>query len=462
MNLYPMSKDSNEYKEFVRKIAQDAQAGILASFESYNALTQSDIEHLLEFSIKNGFFHIAEKIEPMAVFLIGKGYEGYNRYLSLRREFPKIDPEYLIGLDKYPIVNTKFGSYLRMCQVFQDECKNTKARNQYAYKAFILFETPEKFAKYVQQNVKGDLKCPNITAINGIRFPHKGAWPNIDFREWGSAFLQHGKTLVNGLFFYASEWVSPSRIGKSISLKDTWQSYFCLSNGFDFDDATQFQITKEIEKWNPSPRHIQKLFAVLSQGQEHPILARQVPDIYLTEEETNIPGVVFKKTDRQDMRNFFMGKYTDCCEWVGGKHDNYNTSPEHAFFTGESGYFIFEDTKTGDVIAHSWAWRSNYGDLIFDGFESRSKKLLSCDELLVTLDLVLERLAGEEFNDYEINKVYLGSSGASFSDLNKMSNCFRSHAKPLFDFQIGPNMQSELPSLILIQSENGTRHLDMM
>jgi hypothetical protein len=86
------------------------------------------------------------------------------------------------------------------------------------------------------------------------------------------------------------------------------------------------------------------------------------------------PARVWKQGDleghflpRSDERGIFLGEHTNCCQHPGGP------GAACAWFGQEnarSGFFAVTD-KAGNVVAQSWAWLSDKGNLVFDSLESK-------------------------------------------------------------------------------------------
>ncbi|MBX9770569.1 MAG: hypothetical protein K2X29_04320, partial [Candidatus Obscuribacterales bacterium] len=73
---------------------------------------------------------------------------------------------------------------------------------------------------------------------------------------------------------------------------------------------------------------------------------------------------------RSDVRGLFLGQLTDCCQHAEG------VGRDCAWYgqgSPNSGFFIVEDINTKQIVAQSWAWKSEDGGLCFDNIEGTNR-----------------------------------------------------------------------------------------
>lgn len=70
---------------------------------------------------------------------------------------------------------------------------------------------------------------------------------------------------------------------------------------------------------------------------------------------------------RNDPRGLFLGMYTNCCQHPWGEADS---SAFYGQTSSKSAFFVIEDIKTNDIVAQSWVWEDQDGDVVFDNVEA--------------------------------------------------------------------------------------------
>ena len=82
---------------------------------------------------------------------------------------------------------------------------------------------------------------------------------------------------------------------------------------------------------------------------------------------TTIGNLTGRFLPRSDPRGMFLGMYSNSCQhpWNVGADCAYHgqASPHGAFF-------VVENNKTQEIIAQSWVWEDNDGDVVFDNVEA--------------------------------------------------------------------------------------------
>jgi hypothetical protein len=418
--------------------------GISCEIGIYEDLEIQQLELLAEHASRNGHHSLYETLEMCIGMNLMLEHKGYSRYLELRKQFPKVNAELFDGIEIYPLCYTKLKNYIRMVSIFESECFDIRTRNQAAYKAFLLFETPEKFKKFVTQTAKSKWRKPSIASINAIQMPPKNDWPKIDLRAWGSAFLRFDLAAVNPLFTTASPHISPVKQNKTISLRDTWARLFTVYEHIGLSAKQSAQLVEEVVKWNVNSRVVKNILTVTSIKKHKTEIDERVPDFRIDGDIFGIESTTLKKLRSDDMRLFFIGKYTDCCEWIGGQYAGYNATPEHVYLERTSDYYILEDNYTGDILAHSWVWRSNENDIVFDGFELSKNFFMDSEHVRMIMNAIVETLGSDDCSSYKIGNVFLGKCDIGIKEVDLIfKDAFRTHALPLLGQQIGANVHSD-------------------
>jgi hypothetical protein len=105
---------------------------------------------------------------------------------------------------------------------------------------------------------------------------------------------------------------------------------------------------------------------------------------------------------REDTRGLFLGEYTKCCQHPDGAGE---TCAWYGQQKPNSGFLVFED-DSGTIIAQSWTWINESGDLCFDNCEA-----LGLGQREPTVILLYEKIAQKILEMHSVNRVLLGANG---------------------------------------------------
>lgn len=148
---------------------------------------------------------------------------------------------------------------------------------------------------------------------------------------------------------------------------------------------------------------------------------------------------------RSDVRGLFLGHYTDCCQhpegqgrrcaWYGQEKPN-------------SGFFVVENAKTGEIVAQSWTWVSKDGGLCFDNIEGTrdcnykydrevgdiyqaAANDLSSKYYTITLGTQSTDIRTGRWTDAGKNKLELPSDFQGYTDASSQVLLAKSSSKPV-------------------------------
>lgn len=123
---------------------------------------------------------------------------------------------------------------------------------------------------------------------------------------------------------------------------------------FEFDpECVDFAI--EHAKWNGGNDYTPDREAKFKATKK----AESIPAVEIQNDEYS-----FRKLDYGDVRQLYVGEYTDCCQKVRGGGE---ACVWHAWGNKDGATFVVE--KNNKIIAQSWAWRKD-DLLVFDNIES--------------------------------------------------------------------------------------------
>ncbi|MCD8494136.1 MAG: hypothetical protein LRY39_01770 [Alphaproteobacteria bacterium] len=137
-----------------------------------------------------------------------------------------------------------------------------------------------------------------------------------------------------------------------------------------------------------------------------------IPDIRMEGKLFGKEGYTFYKLPDGDVRGLLLGEFTNCCQHLANQGA---PCAEHGFLSEQGGFYVIEEDKTHQIVAQSWAWRGEKGEIVFDSLESLSghfnaeKWISLCNEFSARVKQVSKE-AG-------ITAFHVGKGGATPKDL---------------------------------------------
>jgi hypothetical protein len=302
-----------------------------------------------------------------------------------RRAFGTLPPE---GMEGRPVKGLKPDAFQTAQDILKSEGYEGKTANEYAYAAALLFGTNDRMLQYLEKwGAHG--KQPFHDVVHKIRMPvaeirhHRQQIGNMiftrkevveeeapfDVKSWGDAVLQHGPEMAK-LVVYAGKMKQPARTddGNMYSLNKTRAKVaeFMYSRGTEFPDLAHMCM-----KYQWHEQHFQtavKLVEAFKEkyGAKDGRKPKNIPDITLDGEKFGMKGYSFGKLPDGDVRGLFLGEITDNCQHLAEAGAKCAT---HGYLSPQGGFYVLEDEKK-NIVAQSWAWRGQNGELVLDSLES--------------------------------------------------------------------------------------------
>ncbi len=436
-------------QDFIR-LQKEVEKGHWLSHIKPGNLNAEQLRNLVNLSLKNKQYHLFDWLNPFLPVPLSVKQKEYQDYADLCAMHPKIQGHYLCGLERFPQPKGRLRQYYQIADLLNDECEHVRSRNEYAYKAFLLFGSAEKFKTYVRRYWEKYVQRPHLKMITPIDFPETKNWDQRNFRAWGDMFLKFGPEAVKGLFTSASDYVRPLRSEKGdLSLSQTWAAFVqaaCIQN---LSDTHKEQLSNYVRKWKIRSKHLQEIFRCYAeQVRKPPAYTKSVPDIYIDGDEFGLPGFHFRKLDVNDLRIFFLGEFTNSCERINDSYENCRLTSQHAVTTRQSDFYIIADNETDHIAAHCWVWRGKNGEIIFDGFEKSKNAAIEPMHISDLLNIVLMRFRRSRGDTYGIKDMYIGRCHKTLDEVRKYYvPVYRVHAQPLANHHAGYNM-TQKPELV--------------
>jgi len=277
-----------------------------------------------------------------------------------------------------------------------------------AYNAAALFGSKAQLMRYLDKWAE-NAQHPLFMATNMISIPITG---ELDLKSWGDAVMQHGPAMAQ-LVQFADVLEAPlrSKCGRSWSLNATLDAVaehvyeqgvdypewarLCLKVNWDqalFDKGADLIATTEFRQEFGDKDDVSCL-----------------PDVVIDGALFDKPKYNFKKLKDGDLRGLVLGELTDCCQHLG---DNGADCAAHGYLSPHGGFYVLADKKTDQIVAQSWAWRGQKGELVFDSLEYLDGHMNS-----VQWSGLLDNLAAEFQKNAEVSAFLVGTDGDTPKDL---------------------------------------------
>jgi hypothetical protein len=340
--------------------------------------------------------------------------------------------ECLVGLEKLNVFcKIPKKAFLELRRALRQDYNTLKELNQSAFKAWLLFETPQKLEKFgatCQQRNNHDR--PVAFALDAIEFPPSQTWPDIDFRAWGRAYMVHGTIAVNHVFQRGIRAPSYNKQGKISLLKTEFEWFVSELNVPKYEPALNELISLALQ-FSKNAKEFSRAADCYTAEQnviEPQTPQESLPDIEIDGNAFGMPGAVFKKLSRHDPRLLFIGDFNKSCERVTDQAHSLERTVVHARHSNISAYYIVE--RDARPIAHSWAWRGVFGEMVFDGFESREKNF-DAKDLSRLMIAICQHFRHIKSQKTYCNGIYLGQCADHLDTVRKDKwGLAPSHFKP--------------------------------
>lgn len=312
----------------------------------------------------------------------------------------------LAGLELYGGFHGKPRNYKRFREMFLNQYQgqaiyNMSGFNRMAYIASLLFGDTEKFLTFYH---RAGSKKKYMNFMYGVNLPKIAAFPNIDFAKWGDFLTKYGgSSIAIEIFANCAPFLRPQR-----SLQETIIKAAAAINDLNPQASTEsvdaLLLLQEKFRINSESFYKAARWHFAAASRARCTNKYDFPEIRIEGAKFGINGGVFRRLPYDDPRFAFVGNFTLCCEKVGGELE---MNVEHALKTFQSAFYVVENAD-GEIIAHSWAWLSEEGDLVFDGFEgSREFKYGNLRDLLDCIcnapdEVFRNAMLGQCGDDFEI------------------------------------------------------------
>ncbi|PZQ43310.1 MAG: hypothetical protein DI551_12365, partial [Micavibrio aeruginosavorus] len=236
-------------------------------------------------------------------------FSAFKRLLEDHKRSGPTEPEYFTGLEHWAYAGLRMTPYLQIREMLAQELASILERNQMAYKATILFQSPQRVLKFLDQfGTRSGKPLSNLLKQMDPPISSK----HVDWSAWGDALLKYGPDMYYPLHF--AKAVPAPRLGPDgkISLRKTRQAVW--EKCFDRSEAN-VSLSELCFHWQVSAKNTSKAKKWWEERRlTEPRAHLRIPNIEFDCTELGLPGYKFQKLSHDDAHILMLGYYTGCCE----------------------------------------------------------------------------------------------------------------------------------------------------
>ena len=304
--------------------------------------------------------------------------------------------------------------YKSLLEIYQKEGFKGAEANRMAFYTAALFQSEERVLQYIEKwNPRTYTPLHDLTQM--IRFPNDAA---PDLAAWGDAALKCGPAIAK-LTRFSDKLPVPvkSADGKTWSAQRTKEA--CAAFPFKRADENK-ELASLCFEYGIEESMFEDLLSVVKISPTE--FKKQIPDIEIKGEKFGLPGAVFKQLTAGDPRGLFLGEIVGNCQSVNG---NGQACALDGFLSEKSGFYVIEDAK-GKIIAESWAWRGEKGELCLDSLETLGRRVMPAQWHKLLREMAHELTEKKDLHD--VTALTVGTRGDT--PKARLSGKFKHAAEP--------------------------------
>jgi hypothetical protein len=239
----------------------------------------------------------------------------------------------------------------------EDEGVETREGNRYAFHAARLFSNAPNVLRYLATH--GHVgRQPLHDLLQDIRTPE--LWFALTPHErglWEGAVLRFGPAM--GRLVKFAELLNVPKA----SVEETRRAVACDAYVHGEANPALAALCLEV---GYTQAEFDEALALAQRFVPH---VKALPAMTLPGELFGKPGYVWRDLPAGDLRGLLLGEYVGCCQHVAGEGA---TATEHGFLEEDGGFYVLcaSDKEGGaKMIAETWAWRGEDGELTLDSLE---------------------------------------------------------------------------------------------
>jgi hypothetical protein len=326
--------------------------------------------------------------------------------LGLLKKYPR-----LIDFRPYIFDLASFETTYKILREHEGVGNWVGSAENYAYGAACLFKSEDQLLRYLKRwGEYGPQPLHDI--IQHINIPQQG---EPDLKAWGDAVMAHGPKMAR-LVRFSDRLAQPMRdaSGKGWSYHNTKAEVakYRYKNGEKAPVLAQhcFDVSWSEEYFDKGLELIEEYSEKYAANDNKK--GGAIPEITIEGKSFDKEGYRFRRLADGDVKGLLLGEFTNCCQHLGNQG---SSCAKHGFLSENGGFYVVETEKTAEIVAQSWAWRGDKGELVFDSLESLSGHFNTqqwaalCTEFSVKLK--------EHAKALSIPSFHIGTSGATPRDL---------------------------------------------
>tara|TARA_R110002124_G_scaffold149220_1_gene315253 strand:+ start:422547 stop:424730 length:2184 start_codon:yes stop_codon:yes gene_type:complete len=327
--------------------------------------------------------------------------------LELLKKYPR-----LIDFRPYIFDLTSFETTYKILREHEGVGSNwVGSAERYAYGAACLFKSEDRLLRYLKRwGSYGPQPLHDV--IQNIKIPQRG---ELDLKAWGDAVMAQGPKMAR-LVQFSDKLTQPmkdaSDKGWSYNNTKAEVAKYRYKNGekspvlakycFDFSWPEQY-----FDKGLELIEEYSEKYAANDNKK-----GGAIPEITIEGKAFDKEGYHFRRLDDGDVKGLLLGEFTDCCQHLGNEG---SSCAKHGFLSENGGFYVVEAKKTGKIVAQSWAWRGDKGELVFDSLESLSGHFNAQQWTALCTEFSLK--LKEHAQALSIPSFHIGTCGATPRDL---------------------------------------------
>jgi hypothetical protein len=181
----------------------------------------------------------------------------------------------------------------------------------------------------------------------------------------GQFLRDNGSRAVNRLEIIAKRWNEVPLEMREKPYDEVLQHLLSMS----YPSAKDAKFAEEAASWGVSSKKYQE-------WESRYLAAKDKPSPFPTNKVWSDGNLVARFLRRDDPRGLFLGQHTNCCQHPGNGHGA--ASAWNGLENPNAGYFVVErvygkdENAPREIVAQSWAWISDEGNLVFDNVEAKT------------------------------------------------------------------------------------------
>lgn len=297
---------------------------------------------------------------------MGRGNKRWNAVLRMDAPHPELESLSPQGFS--PKV------FKQLLPVIEQACELEGCADKapvMAYKASLLFSNPQELDRYLTAFAAKSAKTHTpVSEALSFDAPKRGQWtPKL----WKDAALQYGEPMI-GLVRIAPE-IEAYLKEHDLPFPQSPREMRPVAAQIIYERAEENpRFAEAALEYKLDDKTFERGLDLMK---DKPKTADKLPDVTIDGKAVGQENYYFTKLEPDDPRGLLLGEITNCCQSIGSAGERFAI---HGATSENSGFYVWKQKTKGEmtpadpIIAQSWAWIGEQGELVLDSFESLDKK----------------------------------------------------------------------------------------